>query len=154
MSQAMQEAMSAAQRGAIFGLARAAGLENDALHDVVKRAVGRESISILTRGEAIRVIDTLKALAGQPTGNQPGDRRGGWMTPAQERKVLALCRELGWVTETGEVDDARLKGFLKARFRIEARQWVDAQKAGIIIEGMKKMVIGKRGERKRREGLE
>jgi len=151
MSQALQDAMSASQRGAIFGVAKAAGLDNDALHDVVRRVTGKESISDLTRGGAIRVIDTLKALTGQAPGRPALDSRVGWMTPAQERKILALCRQLGWVTEAGEVDDDRLKGFLRVRFKIQARQWVDARKAGMIIEAMKKMVAGGRGERKRKE---
>jgi hypothetical protein len=140
--------MSAPQRGAIYGLAKAAGLEHDALHDVVQRMTGKQSISVLTMGEAVRVIDALKAVAGQQPGTKPN--RVGYMTEAQEGKILALCRQLGWVTETGAIDDARLKGFMKQRFGVQARQWLDARKAGAIIEAMKKMVAGQRGERKRR----
>lgn len=150
MTQAMQEPMSAAQRGAIFGLARAARLDKDALHDVVRRETHRESIAGLTKLDAIRVIDALKPMAGQSPGRQQSGQRVGYMTPAQENKIFALCRQMGWVDlETGQVDQKRLNGFVKARFGVLAWRWVDAQKAGVIIEAMKKMAAGGRGERKR-----
>lgn len=149
MNQA-QEPISGAQRGAIFGLAKAAGLENDALHDVVKRVSGRESIAALTKGEAIKVIDSLKREAGQEPGHRDADRPG-MMTEAQRGKVYALCRTLGWVTEADDIDMARLNGFLQARFHVARLQWVQAAKAGLVINALKSMVAGGRGERKRKE---
>jgi|GEM_PF-139813 len=149
MSQ-VQEAISGAQRGAIFGLAKAAGLDKDALHDVVRRVTGRESIAALTMGEAIRVIDSLKREAGQEPGHRDADRPG-MMTEAQRSKVYALCRTLGWVTEAGDIDMARLNGFLQARFGVARLQWVEASKAGLIINALKAMAAGGRGERKKRE---
>jgi hypothetical protein len=149
MSQATQEAMSAAQRGTIFSLARAAKLDRDALHDIVRREAHRDSIGALTKFEAIRVIDELKTIAGQTSGQQAG-MRVGYMSPAQENKIFALCRQMGWVEEeSGQVDQKRLNGFVKARFGVYAWRWVDAQKAGLIIEALKKMAAAGRGERKR-----
>lgn len=142
--------MSGAQRGAIYGIAKRAGLDRDALHDVVWRVTGRDSIADLTVGEAVRVIDNLKALTGQPSGTATG--RPGWMTDAQKGKIYALCRELGWVDLAGDIDQARLDGFVRVRFNVAARQWVDARTAGLIINALKSMVKGGRGERKRKEG--
>jgi hypothetical protein len=135
--------MSGAQRGAIYGLAKRAGLDRDALHDVVWRVTARDSIANLTVGEAIRVIDRLKTLAGQEPGGQ-ANGRPGWMTDAQKGKICALCRELHWVDEAGDIDQARLDGFVRVRFGIAAQQWVDARAAGIIINALKAMVRGGR----------
>ena len=141
--------MSGAQRGAIYGIAKKAGLDKDALHDVVWRVTARDSIADLTTGEAIRVIDQLKHLAGQQSGAK--NERPGMMTEAQRGKVFALCRELGWVTEAGDIDMARLNGFLAARFGVARLQWVEAKRAGLVLNALKAMAKGGRGERKRRE---
>jgi hypothetical protein len=74
------------------------------------------------------------------------------MTDAQKGKIYALCRELGWVDLAGDIDQARLDGFVRVRFNVAARQWVDARTAGLIINALKSMVKGGRGERKRKEG--
>jgi len=131
-------------------LAKTAGLDTDALHDVVRRETRRDSIAALTCGEAIRVIDALKRAAGQEPGTKK-DERPGMMTEAQRGKVYALCRALGWVTDVGDIDMVRLNGFLQARFRIARLQWVEMSKAGQIINALKSMAAGERGERKRRE---
>ena len=134
--------MSQQQRAAIFGLGKAAGLNHDALHDVVRRVTGKDSIALLTRGEAIRVIDSLKAAAGQ-------EAPLGWLTDAQRGKIYALCRALNWVTERGAIDRTRLEGFVRARFGIERLGWVPMDRAGAIIEALKAMAEGGRGERRR-----
>ena len=142
-----ETAMSSAQRGAIFGLAKTNGIDKDALHDVVKRETGRESISTLTAVDAIRVIDALKRSAGQEPGNRKNERPG-MMTEAQRGKVFALCRTLGWITEAGDIDMTRLHGFLQARFKVARLQWVEMNKAGLVINALKAMAAGGRGERK------
>ena len=134
--------MSPQQRAAIFGLGKTAGLDRDALHDVVRRVTGKDSIALLTRSDAIRVIDALKGVAGQGAPL-------GWLTDAQRGKIYALCRELGWVTERGAVDSKRLEGFVRARYKIERLGWVPMDKAGAIIEALKAMAEGGRGERRR-----
>ena len=133
--------MTDRQRSAIFALAKTAGLAYDALHDVVRRVTGEDSIAVLDNRQAIQVIDELKRASGQ---GEPL----GWLTGAQRGKIFALCRELGWVTVAGEIDLIRLEGFVRARFRVERLNWVPARSAGVIIEAMKSMVAGGRGERK------
>ncbi|MEG2388431.1 MAG: regulatory protein GemA [Clostridia bacterium] len=133
--------MTARQRSAIFAVAKTAGLDTDALHDVVRRVTGLESIALLSTREAIRVIDALKGAAGQGAPL-------GWLTDAQRGKIYALCRTLGWVTERGAIDTGRLEGFVRARFRIERLNWVPMDRAGAIIEALKSMAEGGRGARK------
>lgn len=133
--------MTAKQRSAIFGLAKTAGLDRDTLHDVVWRVTGEDSIARLTTGQAIRAIDELKRLAGQ-------DTPLGWLTSAQRGKIYALCRSLGWVDDQGAVDLARLEGFVRVRFKVAKLNWVKMDQAGKIIEALKAMEAGGRGERK------
>lgn len=132
------------QRKAIFGLAKTAGLNHDTLHDVVWRVTGSDSITKLTMRQAIRVIDALKATVGQAAPL-------GWLTGAQRGKIFALCRELAWTTADGEIDMDRLAGFVRVRFRVDRIEWVPMDKAGVIIEALKSMVAGGRGERKRKD---
>lgn len=134
--------MSAAQRSAIFALAKKAGLDGDALHDVVRQRTGEASIAKLSVSQAKWVIDSLKQYTGQ---GEPM----GMATSAQRGMIYALCRELGWTTESGDVDMARLEGFVSARFKIDKLVWVDMSKAGRVIEALKAMKEGGRGERKR-----
>lgn len=133
--------MNAQQRPVIFALAKAAGLDRDALHDVVWRLTGEVSIAKLTNEQAARTIDELKRLAGQ---GEPL----GWLTSAQRGKTYTLCRSLGWVDDKGAVDLARLEGFVRVRFKIDHLNWVTMAQAGRIIEALKAMEAGGRGERK------
>lgn len=133
--------MSRRQRSAIFALAKTAGLDKDALHDLVWRVTAEDSIARLTNAQAVRVIDELKRLTGQA---EPL----GWLSSAQRGMIYALCRQLGWVTEAGAVDMARLEGFIRSRFRVHHIAWVRMEQGGRIIEALKSMVKGGRGERK------
>lgn len=124
--------MTGKQRGAIFAIAGKLGLDNDALHDVVGWYTGQESISQLTSHQAATVIDELKRRAGQ--GPSPG-----WATERQRGKLFTLCRELGWVTECGEVDMKRLEGFIRSKYGIERFKWLTSGAASKVIEGLKAM---------------
>lgn len=138
----MAEMMSAAQRGTIFALAKKAGMDNDALHDVVRLYTGRDSLKELTKTQAIWTIDALKRYTGQA---EPL----GMVSSAQRGKVYALCRELGWTTSSGAIDMTRLEGFVAARYKIESLVWVDSATCGRLIEALKAMAVGGRGERRR-----
>ena len=125
--------ISGAQRGAIFALAKVAKLDNDALHDVVNRVTGADSISNLTSLQAGKVIESLKRQTGQ-------DAPWGWMTDSQRWKVFNLCRDLGWLTETGEIDMNRLEGFVRSRFKVAKLQWVNVETATKLINGLNAML--------------
>lgn len=141
-----EQKMSAGQRRCIYALAKAAGVESDALHDVVDQVTGVESIAELTSCQAGKVIEHLKELAGQAA-------PGGWMTDAQRGKVYALCREMGWLTDNGAVDEKRLEGFIRARFGIARLQWVRMDVAGKAINALSAMSKGGRGERRMKGGI-
>ncbi len=125
--------ISGAQRGAIFALARVAGLDDDALHDNVRWVTGSESIAALTSLQAGKVIEALKRMTGQ-------DAPVGMMTDGQRRKMYNLCRELGWVKEVGELDVKRLEGFVRKRFGVSKLQWVNVDTATKIINALNAMV--------------
>ena len=139
--------MTDRQRGAIFALGKTAGLDNDALHDVVRRVAGVSSLTLLSERAAMRVIDELKRTVGQ------GETLG-WLTGAQRGKLFALCRELGWLNGAGAIDVKRLEGFIRARFGIDRITWLTREKGGAVIEALKKMSAGGRGERnKKADGM-
>ena len=139
----MEKAMgiSNAQRGAIFALAKVAHLESDALHGVVKRIAGVDSITLLTSWQAGKVIEALKRKTGQSA-------PWGWMTDAQRYKMYALCRGLGWLGENGAVDEKRLEGFIRERFGIAKLSWLKPDIAGKVINALSAM--NKRGCGERR----
>lgn len=129
-----QERMiSGAQRGAIFALAKVAELDNDALHDKVRWVTKADSIADLTSLQAGKVIEALKRMTGQ-------DAPWGWMTDSQRWKVFNLCRDLGWLTEAGEIDMNRLEGFLSSRFKVAKLQWVNVETATKVINGLNAML--------------
>jgi hypothetical protein len=55
-------------------------------------------------------------------------------------KAYALCRELGWVTEAGEVDVKRLEAFVRSRFGVAKLQWVNVETASKVINGLNAML--------------
>lgn len=142
--QTAEPRLTGKQRGAIFSLAAQAKLDMDALHDVVLKLTGSESIAALTPRQAVKTIEHLRGLTGQAA-----PAPAGWLTDAQRGKVFALCRSLGWTTSDGAIDMDRLEGFIKARFGIERFKWVRVDKGRRIIEALKQMEKGGRGERRK-----
>ena len=64
------------------------------------------------------------------------------MTWKQMSYVQSLARELGWVTEAGQVDDKRLNGFISKRFGVDHYRWLSRSMASKVIEGLKNMKKG------------
>lgn len=133
------QAISTAQMRMMYGLARKAGIDNDTLHAMVEGQTGKNSVKALTSYEGKTLIDRLQHLCGEPP-KDAADRA----TAAQQGKIYALARELGW----GD-DPKRLRAFLQARFRASDPRWLTAAQAGPVIEALKSMRDGGRGERKR-----
>jgi len=135
-------AISKAQIQKMHALARKAGVNEDDLHAMVFGMYNKVSIRELTSYEGIKVIDRLMKLNGEEPKQQ--STPAGRATTAQQGKIYALARELGW----GD-DPKRLRGFLKARFHVEDVRWLPEGKSGAVIEALKAMRDGCRGERKR-----
>ncbi len=122
--------MSDAQRRKIFMLAREKGLDGETLHVFVKSVTGKDSLTLLSIAEAIKVIDGL----GGKKQNAPG-----MITVSQQKYIKGLAKEIGWVGEDGEADEARLGGWLYTKYDVSALNWLTAKKASDAIEGLKAM---------------
>lgn len=132
---------SAGQIKAIWALGRKLGMDADDLHAIAYRISGIESISSMTGREAGRMIDELKMRAGQKP-NAPGSGAGR-LTDAQQRMISVLIRDLRWIDQPG-----RLRGFLRKYAGVDDVRFLTVQQASRVIDGLKSMRDGGRGERK------
>lgn len=130
---------SNAQLRMIFGMAKKAGMDNDELHCMIHGLTGVESIKALNTSQAARIIDRLNVLTGA---RKDVAARA---TAAQQHKILALAREMGW---TG--DPSRLRKFLEAKAKVSDVRFLSIDSARWIIEAMKAIQTGGRAERRRR----
>lgn len=132
---------SAGQIKAIWALGKRLGMDADDLHAIAYRISGLESISALTGREAGRMIDELKMRAGEKP-NAPCSGAGR-LTAAQQRMIAVLIRDLRWIDQPG-----RLRGFLRKYAGVDDVRFLTVQQASRVIDGLKAMRDGGRGERK------
>lgn len=117
-----------AQLRRIYGLARERGLDDEMLHSYIFNLTGKESLKALTIREAASVIDALQPSGGMVAGS---------ITAKQEKYMLALAKELGWVDTKGAADRKILDAFAMKNYKKYAVRWLTVQEAGKMIEGMK-----------------
>lgn len=120
-----------AQLRRIYGLARERGLDDEMLHAYVSQLTGRESLKELTMKEAARVIDGLAPSGGFTAGG---------ITPRQQKYLLGLAKELGWVDAEGNVDLKKLDAFALRNYKKYTVKWLTVKEAGKMIEGLKAIV--------------
>lgn len=128
---------SNAQLRMIFGMAKKLGMDNDELHCLVHGLSGAESLRMLNSSQAARIIDRLNVLAG--TKKDISARA----TQAQQHKILALAREMGWMG-----DPSRLRRFLEVKAKVSDVRFLSIDSARWIIEAMKAIQAGGRTERR------
>lgn len=142
---------TAKQIGLIHGLAKRAGLDDDARRDVLRQVAGVGSSRDLSIDAAGRVIDRLKFLAGDDPARQDRPKKGG----AEGALALAgpfvgKLRAL-WLTAwnlglTEARTDTALAAFVARQTGIDSPSWVrdpaDARKA---IEGLKAWIARESG---------
>lgn len=119
----------------IHVLAKEHGMDDELLHAYIQTLTKKESLKLLTVSEGIKVIDALEGKAEEPTGQTKASRK-------QMQYIFGLMKKLGWVTDGGEPDTARLDRFLqspKAGINLGSYKWLDRAKAGRLIEALKSM---------------
>lgn len=122
--------VTAAQIRKIYMTARERGVDNDLLHEHVYMTVKKDSIRLLTREEAAKVIDSLE---GKPaSGKDP-------MTQKQRWYILSLAKKMGWTDETGKADEKRLNGMCEKYAKVSRYEWLTKSGASKLIEAMKSM---------------
>ena len=124
------ERITAAQIKKIHAAARERGVDNDLLHEHIYMLVKKDSIKILTREEAAKVVDSLE---GNPhTGKDH-------MTQKQRLYLLALVKKLGWTDENGKADEKRLNGMCEKYAKVSRYEWLTRSGASKLIEALKNM---------------
>ncbi|WP_034629484.1 regulatory protein GemA [Desulfotruncus alcoholivorax] len=127
--------VSKAQLRRIWVSAKELEIDEDLIRTIVKNLTGSDSISGLTKSQAGRVIDYLE----QRKGNQPGLHMA---SKQQLWKIQQMAKELGWSD-----NPKRLMGFVKKNTGIENLNWLAADMAWRVIEGLKK--VKQREDRKK-----
>lgn len=121
-----------AQKRKIWLLARENGMDEELLHLYVSQLTKKASIRELTIMEAVTVIDALEGRPKTDTGNH--------MTDKQRYYLTCLAKENGMTDENGELDEKRLDGFCRSRYKVMRYTWLTRQQASKVIEGLKAMM--------------
>lgn len=117
----------------IWALARVNGMDRDDVYAMAKV----EHLHDMTVSGAIQMIDLLMVMAGQ----EPNTVPLGKPTHKEMGMIRGLSTQLGWT-------DDRLQAFIEKRFGISHPNFLDDKTARKVIEALKAMLAGGRGERK------
>lgn len=110
------------------------GLDDDTRRLLLKRITGKTSTSEIGFDEMSRVITEQEKMLG---------RSGGRPRTTQDDYIYNLADKLGWHKGTG-----RLQGFLKRQTGKATLRGLSSKQKSAIIEALKDMKDGRRGERK------
>lgn len=134
----MPSPITTAQKRCIYALAKKyMHMSDDDIHAMTYQIAGMDHVSDMTLGQAKGMIDRLKRMAGQ----ESNATRPGKPTPRELGMIMALAENLGWT-------DERLRAFIEKRFHISHLRFVDDKTARKLIEALKAMEKGNRGERR------
>lgn len=122
--------VTAAQIRKIYITAREHGIDDDLLHEHIFMIAKKDSIKILTKEEAAKVIDSLEGR--QASGKNP-------MTQKQRWYILSLAKRAGLTDETGKVDEKRLNGMCEKYAKTGSYKWLSRSGASGMIEALKNM---------------
>lgn len=122
-----------AQNRKIHTVARDYAIDNEMLHEIVHQETGKESIATLSIMEAVKVIDRLEGR------RQVSNSEKEHMSYRQEAFIKGLAKELGWVDDSGKLDEKRLNGFCRKYCGIERYKWLSMKMASKVIEGLKNL---------------
>ena len=118
---------------AIWALSHVVGMDRDEVYAMARV----EHLHDMTMAGAIQMINLLKHMAGQDDKPVPQ----GKPTTKEMGMINALRHKLGW-------SDERLKAFVEKRFGISHPRFLDDKTARKVIEALKAMLAGGRGERR------
>ena len=119
---------------AIWALSHVVGMDKDEVYAMARV----EHLHDMTMAGAIQMIDLLKRMAGQDS-EKPVPQ--GKPTSKEMSMINALAHKLGWT-------DERLNAFIEKRFKISHTRFLDDKTARKVIEALKAMLAGGRGERR------
>lgn len=120
-----------AQMRKIWAVAKERGLEQEDIRQMAKVISGMDSVSQLTKAEAIQLIDRLE-------GRRPFVKKqeyGNMATAKQLWKINELTAALGW-----NDNPKRLEAFMLKYAGVAKAAWLTKRKAIGLIDGLKKII--------------
>lgn len=126
------QGITSAQLRKIHMAAKQNGMDNDLLHCHMAALIGKSSLKELTIREAIVLIDSLEGKQGRPVQEAA--------TSKQKYYILGLAKELGWITDEGEVDMDRVDGMCRQCAKTDNHNWLTKSGASSVIEALKAMI--------------
>lgn len=115
----------------VWAVAKERGLDQDDVRQMAKVISGMDSVSHLTKAEAIQLIDRLEGR--RPVAIQQTDPN--MATVKQLWKIDQLIRGLGW-----DDNPKRLEQFMLKYAGVAKTQWLTKRKAIGLIDGLKKIL--------------
>lgn len=129
--------MTGKQRAAIFGLAKARGLNHETLHSLVEAEVGKTSIKELTFAEANKIIVAMGGKAFQRGGEKPRRTRqhhhkqagvSQIVTEDQLALINSLAQKRNWTATSLDNFCRRMLKRPRPTTTIEANKIIEALK--------------------------
>lgn len=123
--------------------AKALGLDDATYRDFLTLHGGKDSCATLTDAGLRKVLSAMDAKGGFADGGQKpkaarrsgkGGRGPGRPTDAQDRKLAALARDMGW----DGLDDPRLTAFITRTTGIDDRRFLTRKAMTDVITGLEK----------------
>ena len=127
------------QKQKIWVIARKRGMSDDELRDIVERISGQRSTRALSKGQAIKVIDSLENGSREWTVYSQGEDPKKIVFASKDQLALIdhLKREAGW-------DDDRLMNFIKKCYKRDGLKKLRVKEAGIVIHVLEKAKLKKK----------
>lgn len=124
------EKITKKQIAKIWATAKELGWNNDLVYCAVNRISGGDSMSELTKYQAIELIEYLLSQK-----KAVKETRSGMATEKQMWLINKLAGELGW-----DDDTKRLPGFIRKYAKVDNPKWLTSKAASNIIQALKNMV--------------
>lgn len=131
--------ISQGQIKALWCAARNAGLSSEDLHAKIEAQTKKKSVKDLSYAEASRLLNSLNGTYRRRI--EPSGKLTGW----QAEKIRQSFKALGW-------NEERQTAFLQKRYKASELLSLTAKQASQVIEALKQIIRGGRGERENRNG--
>lgn len=135
----MKIPITAEQLQKIWVVGKKRGLPDEDVRDIVERISGQRSTRALSKGQAIKIIDTLENGPREWTVYSQDKDPKEIVFASKEQLALIdhLKKEAGW-------DDERLMNFIKKVYKRDALNKLRVKEAGIVIHVLEKAKLKKK----------
>ena len=130
---AVETTRSKSRYSRVFAGARANGISNEELHDLLEREYGKDSLKELTDRELNSLGNLLWEMStgrrSAPSPKKRTDAGGRADNVRQRRKIFMLALAIGW-------DEASINKFCQTEYGIARHEWLPPGKCSNMIDAM------------------